>query len=110
MKRNHDKIAAVAEVVREYNLYEAPIWSDLDELSTHTSVDDIEVDETGIVLEGKRFRGVANVYVTLQFGRNDDEGFHESDSFLANFEGRFADTEPVIETFTIDTSSRYDPN
>jgi Predicted pPIWI-associating nuclease len=103
-----EKLKAVARAVEDFELSEAPAWSDLDELSTHTTLDDVEVDTSGIVIEGNAFRGVANVYVTLQFGRDDNEGFHESDSFLATFAGRFEDGEPVVETFDIDTSSRFE--
>lgn len=102
-----EKLKAVAKAAEDFELDNAPVWSDLDELSTHTTLDDVEVDISGIVIEGNAFSGVANVYVTLQFGRDDDEGFHESDSFLAQFSGQFVKGEPVINIFEIDTSSRY---
>ena len=64
------------------------IWSDLDELSTHTILEGVEVDPEGILIDDDgRFKGVMNVYVTLQYGKDDDEGFTTSDSFLGRFEG-----------------------
>lgn len=108
MTDERDRYVAIAKAVRDYDIYASPVWSDLDELSTHTSVDDVEVDLSGIIIEGDSFRGVANVYVTLQYGRDDDEGFHESESFLANFSGRFMAGEPEIGNFSIDTSSRFE--
>ncbi|MBV8686226.1 MAG: hypothetical protein JOZ90_05510 [Alphaproteobacteria bacterium] len=99
---------AVAEAVSKYDLSESDAWSDLDELSTHTRVEQVEVDPDGVVVSGDTFSGVANVYVTLQFGRDDEEGFHEGESFLGHFDGAFHDGKAVVERFSINTSSGFE--
>jgi hypothetical protein len=96
-ERDEDRRQAVADAVRDYDLAGSSAWSGLDELSTHTSIDEIEVDPDGIIIRGNRFSGVANVYLTLQFGRNNDEGFHEAESFLGHFEGSFEGEDAVVE-------------
>jgi hypothetical protein len=50
-------------------LTEYDAWKDLDALSTHTGVDSIYVDPVGIELNGDRFRGLAAIYVALQYAR-----------------------------------------
>ncbi len=98
------KIRAVIEAVREFDLVESAAWSDLGALSSQTTVDGIEVDPEGVIIEdGNRFRGIANIYVALRYGGADS--FETSDGFLGAFRGHLEkDGVPVIEEFTVDTS------
>jgi hypothetical protein len=102
---NHEKVRAVIDAVREFDLSESAAWSDLDVLSTQTTVDGIEVDPEGVIIEnGNRFRGIANVYVALRYGSGPDS-FETSDGFLGTFRGHLEkDGVPVIEEFTVDTA------
>jgi hypothetical protein len=106
MTDTHDQLEAIANAVKNADLSALQSWSDLDQLSTHTTVDDIEVDLSGIVINGDRFQAVANIYVTLQYGLDDNEGFHETDSFLAQFWGRVFDSYIEVDDFSVDNSSR----
>jgi hypothetical protein len=104
---SEDQRQAVRDAVEELELTSTSAWGDLDVLSTHTSVEDVEVEDEGVVITGDTFTGVANVYVTLQYGKNDDEGFSESESFLGSFQGHFEQGVPVIDNCTVDTRSFY---
>ncbi|ATI82822.1 hypothetical protein A6768_24335 [Sphingobium yanoikuyae] len=98
----------IASYLNEVDPTEFDIWADLDALSTHTTIDDIEIDPAGIVLSGENFEGVFNVYVSLQYGTDNEEGFTTSDSFLARFSGHFDEANsPVIDKSEVDTSSFY---
>ncbi len=60
----------VAKTVENYDLSSSSAWSDLDELSSHTILERVEVDPEGVLIEsGGKFKGVMNVYVTLQYDR-----------------------------------------
>jgi hypothetical protein len=99
----------IAEVLKEYDLTGDAAWGNLDELSTHTRLDGVDVDPEGILIDEQgRFRGVMNIYVTLQYGKDDKEGFASSDSFLGNFEGHLEGSRPKIDTVTVDTSPFYE--
>jgi hypothetical protein len=99
---------AIVRAMREYDLTQSESWSDLDELSTHTYIDDVEVDPEGIVFHGDSFKGVMSVYVLLQYGKDNVEGFQTSDAFQAHFEGRIEDDEVLIEGVSVDTSPFYE--
>ena len=99
----------VADLITSTPVEQMPIWPALDGLSTHTAVESVEVDPDGIVVANNgRFSGVFNVYVTLQYGKDEAEGFLTSDSFLAEFTGHFEGGDPQIDTMAVDTSSFYE--
>jgi hypothetical protein len=99
----------IAKVLKEYDLTSDVAWGDLDELSTHTQLEAVDVDPEGILIDDAgRFSGVMNVYVTLQYGKDDKEGFSSSDSFLGNFEGHLEGARPKIDTVRVDTSPFYE--
>lgn len=98
----------VADAVRRIDITELDLWSDLDQLSTHTYVDAVEVPIEGVVISPDgRFSAVLNLYVLLQYGRDDDEGFSQSESFRGTVSGRLIDGEPLIEQSSVDTSDFY---
>ena len=100
---------SISEAVEsaELTLFEA--WADLDALSTHTLLEQMEVDEAGIIFaDDDSFRGTVNFYVLLQYGRDLEEGFVESDSYSGSFEGRLTDGGVVIDSIRADTSSFYE--
>jgi hypothetical protein len=99
----------IAEALKEYDLSSDPVWGELDELSTHTTFDGVEVDPEGVIVDDKgRFKGVMNVYVTLQYDKDSKEGFATSDSFLANFEGHLDGKDPKIDSVSVDTSPFFE--
>jgi hypothetical protein len=91
-------------------LTETSAWNDLDVLSTHTYIDGIEVDPAGIIFEnGKKFHGVVNIYVLLEYGPNGSDNFQTSESFLGRFHGHLEpDGKPVVDDVTVDTSPFYE--
>jgi len=102
------KISAIVDAVSNAALTEYDAWNDLDALSTHTDVDGIDVDPAGIELNGDEFRGLAAIYVALQYGSGNEERFETSDTFEGQFEGHFDGTRPVIDKITVDTSPFYE--
>jgi len=98
----------IAAAVNDYDLSSDEVWGELDELSTHTLLEGVEVDPEGVVVgEDGKFKGVFNVYVTLQYGKDVDEGFATSDSFLGKFEGHLEGQKPKLDKLTVDTSPFY---
>ena len=101
------RLSAVLQAASDYDLTQSDAWSDLDELSTHTYVDDVEVDPDGIKIEGNNFKGILNVYVLLQYGKDNDEGFQASDAFRGQFSGHFEGDLAIIDHISVDTSPFY---
>lgn len=98
----------IADAVKEVELSEMPAWADLDILSTHTRVEGLDVEPEAVVLgENGTFSGVVNIYVSLQYGSDSDDGFTSSDSFLGEFNGHFDGEDPIIDDVTVDTSEFY---
>lgn len=99
----------VAEKLRSLIPTDLPFWSELDALSTHTTVESLDIDEDAIVFDDSgAFSATFNVYVSLQYGKDNNEGFTIGDSFLAESRGHFEDGDPVIDSADIDTSSFYE--
>lgn len=100
----------IVDAVREVDLSKTSAWPELDILSTHTRVEGIDVEPDGVILDSVgNFRGVVNLYVSLQYGANNEEGFTSSDSFLGEFRGHLdSDRHPVIEDVSVDTSDFYE--
>lgn len=98
----------VAEALGRIEVTELDLWSVLDRLSTHTYVDAVEVPVEGVVIgPSDRFSAVMNLYLVLQYGRDNDEGFSQSESFRATVSGRMVDGEPHVEQSDVDVSDFY---
>ena len=98
----------IASALQQTDITTLDLWTDLDTLSTHTTIEAIEVPPEGIVVQGHRFSAVLNLYLSLQYGTDDDERFTISDSFRARVEGTLADGSPVVDQSSVDTSSFYE--
>jgi hypothetical protein len=111
LRRLHDrsKLDAVMDAVSSVELSETAAWSDLDSLSSHTSVDDIEAVPEGIFEAGDNgFEAVATVYVDLNYGGRKDS-FSTSDSLPAQVQGHFEpDGRAIVDSVSVDTSSFYE--
>jgi len=95
--------------MENFDLTTSPAWSDLDELSSQTLLDGVEIDPDGVIVKGQKFKGPVSVYVLLQYGSKNDEGFETSDSFMGEFEGHFDENnKPIIDNVRIDTSPFYE--
>ena len=98
----------IVAAVKEADLKAFDAWSDLEVLSSRTQVDAIRVDPAGVSVSDDGFRGIANVYVVLEYaGGPGKESFTTSDAFLGKFRGHFEDGKPVLDQFTVDTSPFY---
>jgi hypothetical protein len=101
------RVGAIMQAISDYDLTQSGAWKDLDALSTHTYLDDTEVDPEGIVLFDDGFKGFISIYVLLQYGSNKKEGFQTSDAFRGLFTGHFDGTTAVIDEVSVDTSPFY---
>jgi hypothetical protein len=102
------QISAIVNAMLNAELTEYEAWKDLDELSSETTVDGINVDPVGIEVRGNQFKGLASVDVALRYSSDADGDLATSDTFEAQFEGHFDGSRPVIDKVTIDTSPFYD--
>lgn len=105
---NVSRLAAVMQVMSDFDLTESQAWSDLDALSSNTYIDDLEVDPEGVIIEENEFKGVMNVYVVLHYGGNDDDAFDTSDAFRGQFSGHFDEDKAVVDSVTVDTSPFFE--
>ena len=103
------KLDLIMDAVSSLDLSETEAWSDLDCLSTHTTVEDIEAVPEGIFQRGDgEFTAVATVYVALNYGGKGDD-ISSNDSFPAQVEGHFdKDQNAVIDRVNVDTSAFYE--
>jgi hypothetical protein len=101
------RVEAIMRAVSEYDLTQSDAWADLDALSTHTYVENLEVDPEGVVIDDDRFKGIMNVYVLLQYGPSNQEGFQTSDAFRAWFDGHFQGQGAIIDRVKVDISPFY---
>ena len=81
-------------------------YHDLMALSSNTQIDDFDVDEDFVILNGNLFSGAGNIYVILNYGSKDDE-ITESAGFLCKFSGHFEGEIPIIEQMEVDVSGFY---
>ena len=107
--KNRSKLDAVMDAVSSIELTETPAWSDLDSLSTHTNIEDIEAVPEGIFeTDDNGFTAVATVYVGLNYGDKVD-AVSVSDSFSAQVHGHFEQGDKaVVDSVSVDTGSFYE--
>jgi hypothetical protein len=107
--KDRRKLDLIMDAVSSLELSETEAWSDLDCLSTHTIVEDIEAVPEGIFQSGDiDFAAVATVYVALNYGDKGDD-ISSVDSFPAQVEGHFDPKgNAVIDRVRVDTSAFYE--
>lgn len=100
---------AIIEAISNYELSMSSAWSDLDELSSHTIVEEFEANPDGIFeTADDGFEAEATVYVTLNYGSRRDAA-SMTDSFPAHVRGHVNDEGGVvIENVEVDTSSFFE--
>jgi hypothetical protein len=81
--------------------------TDLAELSDQTDIHDVDVHESLISYNGKKFSGMCEISVTLNY-HNDNELDWRTDVFPGEFWGYMDGETPVIEDITVDTSSFFE--
>lgn len=101
------KLDAVMDAVSNIELSETPAWGDVESLSSHTSVEDIEAVPEGIFETETGFTAEATVYVDLNYNDKGDI-FSTSDNFPANVKGHFEGGRAVVDSVLVDTSSFYE--
>ncbi len=101
------KIADAIHRLTDDDFHRFAGWSRLEELSSRTRVEDIEVFEDEIAEYDNTIKVPANIYVSLNYQDNGKtESFH--DAFPGTFIVSIKNGEAVISDMTVDTSSFFD--
>jgi hypothetical protein len=108
----NSQVEAVVDVVSALtadDVFSGQTASDLDELSSNTLFEGIEVNPDAIFTSGEnRFEASATVYVTLTYGGSRDN-VSIPDSYPAIVRGHFnVDGEAEVEQIEVDTSSFFE--
>lgn len=100
-----DDIVKIIQMVKRVKLDQFPkVKHDLAELANETTVEKIGIDPAGVLVDGKKFEGLAAVYVALKYHEGSGD-FTTSEAFRGKFRGHMrGNKEPVIDEFTVDTS------
>jgi hypothetical protein len=90
---------SVALALKDAELSEFSAWQDLDALSARTEIDQIDLLEEQVRVDGDRIEGPINVFVTLHYGDRAD-GFEETEEFPGRFTATWKETVSSSTTFT----------
>jgi Predicted pPIWI-associating nuclease len=105
------KISAVMDAISQYDIVGSPSWSELEAISSHIQLDQIEAIPEGIFETDDGFSATASVYVLLNYGGKNDK-LSSADTFPAQVDGHFENKESqikaIIDFFIVDTSSFYE--
>jgi len=87
------------------------LFPELDELSSGTVIDDIDIDEGSLEVTKEmngdlNVDGVVNVYVTLNYGDKQDPAAF-GDSFPGHFSASLSASGMKLKSSSVDTSSFY---
>ncbi|HEV7370651.1 hypothetical protein [Arenibaculum sp.] len=101
--RHRIATALTADVIAGSNA-----WKALGDLSEETVIDEVEVFESEIDGRRSKAEGIFNVYVELEYGRGDDDGFQSSDAYPGRFVAHIEDDGRVVfDSISVDVSSFY---
>jgi Predicted pPIWI-associating nuclease len=96
------------EAVENYDLSSKTEWSALDELSSATEFEGMQVFAEDAIFKGSDFVAPATVYVKLRYGEDSAEPVTFSDSFPASVTFNVAsDGDVEINRIEIDTNSFF---
>lgn len=95
--------------VEDYKLPSKPEWSGLDELSSRTEFEGLQVFAEDAIFDGKEFLAPATVYVKLNYDSSSDEPVAFSESFPASVVFQVnAAGEVLVKKVNVDTTSFFD--
>jgi hypothetical protein len=99
----------LSAAVDAYSLPDKPEWSDLDELSSGTIFEGIDVFGDDSMFEGGEYFAPANVYVKLQYGGRRD-GTEMTDVYPARVRYNIDRNTKniVVKSIKVDTSSFFE--
>lgn len=99
----------IVEAVQDREVTTTEAWSDLDSLSSNTTVDTVETFPEEIRIEGSTFEGPLLWYVVLHYGPDDADQLISSESFPGHFEGHLnEEASPIIDKMVVDVSGFYE--
>lgn len=105
-QREHALVERILDAAEAYDIAGSAEWEKLAVLSENTRLDGLRADADGLIIRGKRFEGLMNVYIVRKYVT--EEKFEEGDSFPATYKGHLDERgEPVIETVDVNTRSFY---
>lgn len=99
----------IAEALQDVDPTTLDLWQELDSLSTHTLIEQIEAPAEGVIIHAdNRFSAILNIYVILTYGKDSEEGFTTAESFVAKVSGTLDGDAPSVEISSVDTSAFYE--
>jgi hypothetical protein len=105
---NPRHIEAVLSALEDYDISNSDAWDKLDEISSHTEIENIEPNLDGLFEEPNGgFQAVGSIYVTLNYGGKRDAAWM-SDSYPFHAFGRLTADGASVERLEVDTSSFYE--
>lgn len=104
--REAEAIATAIDELTEMDIDRLDGWQPLAELSSHTEFAAIGADRSSVVLAGRSFEAIADVYVVLHYGHGEDAE-SLSDSYVATVRGTIEGDQVTIEQISVDTSPFY---
>ncbi len=101
--------AKIAEAVRHKVLVERRYTGkkDLDDLSSRTEVDDVDVYEKQISFDGRNFSGLCELSVTMNFDDDEDLDWR-TEVFPGHFSGRLEEGRVIVDDVEVDTATFYE--
>lgn len=97
------------KAVEDYDLPNTGDWAPLDELSSATVFEGIDVYGDSAIMEGEKLVAPGNVYVELVYDPNSKEAVTFNDSYPVRVFFRVTDDKEIaIERIEVDTSSFYE--
>ena len=108
-QKDTDRRDEIVRAVENVEISSTDAWSSLDALATHVIVEGVDVDPESIIFEKDRthFKGALNIYLTLEYGSNNEDGFSNGTSFWGTFEGHFEGNAAKIDRVSVNTESFY---
>jgi hypothetical protein len=102
-------IERILRVIRNFDITVQPSWEQVKELSSDTVLEGLEVEPAGIVVDGNKFEGVANVHVLLHYSADGGNPFNDAESLVGHFRGHLRkDKTPVIDEVQFDLEPFYE--
>lgn len=105
---SEDERRRIVDALTEDKITNSRAWNSLDELSSQTKIDEVEVLEDEITGTPDEAEGIFNIYVILRYGDKKEDEFISSDTYPGRFRAHFNEKGDVeFDEIEVDTSSFY---
>jgi hypothetical protein len=98
---------SLALALKDAELTDFSAWQDLDALSARTQIEQIDLLEDQVRVDGDRIEGPINVFVTLHYGDRADS-FEETEEFPGRLKAHLEGDRVVIDDISVDVRSFFE--